>query len=66
MSNRKGKVLTLHERVPVIVLAKTKSARKIAEELGVRKAQIQNILEESKSVVISILIVLTCLSMNKT
>jgi hypothetical protein len=40
----KRKVLTLDERIKVIELCKTKSARKVAEELGVIKTQIQSIL----------------------
>jgi IS30 family transposase len=40
----KKKVLTLDERIKVIDLCKTKSARKVAEELGVVKTQIQSIL----------------------
>ena len=41
----KRKVLTLDERIKVIELCKTKSARKVAEELGVGKTQIQSILK---------------------
>ena len=40
----KRKVLTLDERIKVIELCKTKSARKVAEELGVIKTQIKSIL----------------------
>jgi uncharacterized membrane protein YkgB len=36
----KRKILTLDERIKVIELCKTKSARKVAEELGVGKTQI--------------------------
>ena len=41
----KRKILTLDERIKVIELCKTKSARKVAEELSVRKTQIQSILK---------------------
>jgi hypothetical protein len=40
----KRKVLTLDEQIKVIELCKTKSVRKVAEELGVGKTQIQCIL----------------------
>jgi transposase len=35
----------IHERIKVIELCKTKSARKVAEELDVGKTQIQSILK---------------------
>jgi hypothetical protein len=37
----KRKIVTLDKRIKVIELCKTKSARKVAEELGVGKTQIQ-------------------------
>ena len=46
----KRKVLTLDERVRVLELSKVKSARKIADELGVGKTQIQNILKRKAEV----------------
>jgi transposase len=51
MSKPKAKCLTLQERVKVIELNKNgKSARKIAEELGVGKTQIQNIIKRKAEV----------------
>ena len=41
----KRKILTLDERIKVIELCKTKSVHKVAEELGVRKTQVQSILK---------------------
>ena len=41
----KRKILTLDERIKVIELCKTKSAHKVAEELGVGKTLIQSILK---------------------
>lgn len=48
MSNRK--VLTLDDRVRVIELSKSKSARKIAMEMGVGKTQIQNIVKRKAEI----------------
>lgn len=48
MSTRK--VLTLDDRVRVIELSKLKSARKIADEMGVGKTQIQKILKRKAEV----------------
>ena len=44
------KVLTLNEKIPVLELSKSKSARKIADEFGVGKTQIQNILKRKAEV----------------
>ncbi|XP_045178721.2 tigger transposable element-derived protein 4-like [Mercenaria mercenaria] len=46
----KRKVLTLDDRARVLELSKNKSARKIAEEMGVGKTQIQNILKRKAEV----------------
>lgn len=46
----KRKVLTLNEKIRVLELSKSKSARKIADEFGVGKTQIQNILKRKAEV----------------
>ena len=46
----KQKVLTLNEKIRVLELSKSKSARKIADEFGVSKTQIQNILKRNAEV----------------
>ena len=46
----KQKVLTLNEKIRVLELSKSKSARKIADEFGVGKTQIQNILKRKTKV----------------
>ena len=46
----KQKVLTLNEKIRVLELSKSISARKIADEIGVGKPQIQNILKRKAEV----------------
>lgn len=46
----KQKVLTLNEKIRVLELSKSISARKIADEIGVGKTQIQNILKRKAEV----------------
>ena len=46
----KRKVLTLNEKIRVLELSKGKSARKIADQFGVGKTQIQNILKRKAEV----------------
>ena len=46
----KRKVLTLNEKIRVLELSKSISARKIADEIGVGKTQIQNILKRKAEV----------------
>ncbi|KAH3800264.1 hypothetical protein DPMN_153897 [Dreissena polymorpha] len=46
----KQKVLTLNEKIRVLELSKSISARKIADEVGVGKNQIQNILKRKAEV----------------
>ncbi|XP_053376418.1 jerky protein homolog-like [Mercenaria mercenaria] len=46
----KRKVLTLDDRARVLELSKNKSARKLTEEMGVGKTQIQNILKRKAEV----------------
>ena len=50
MSLRKRKVLTLEERVSVLdKIEKGQSCCSVAEELGVGKTQIQNIVKDKES-----------------
>jgi predicted DNA-binding protein YlxM (UPF0122 family) len=46
----KQKVLTLNEKIRVLELSKSISARKIADEFGFGKTQIQNILKRKAEV----------------
>jgi predicted DNA-binding protein YlxM (UPF0122 family) len=46
----KQKVLTLNEKIWVLELSMSISARKIADEIGVGKTQIQNILKRKAEV----------------
>ena len=51
MSLRKRNVLTLEERVSVLnKIKKGQSCRSIAEEIGVGKTQIQNIIKDKEDI----------------
>lgn len=51
MATASRKVLTLDERLKVIELAKTNSARQVAKQMGVGKTQIQSILLNKDNIV---------------
>ena len=57
----KWKVLTLDDRIKVLELSKTKSARKIADEMGVGKTQIQTILKRKSDVLDDVHVVINCI-----